>query len=170
MTKSEIYTRYVNYVAHCIRLYTDNNQLVEDLVQDCFIRIYKAMDEGRVDTTNNPKPYIWQTARSTYIDYYRKKVKEQTYAMRLTEQGAYFDINDGSFERMEMSELDEDNMRMIKSVLPLIDPDQREVLQSHLRGERAKDIAKRTGVSINTVVGRKRYAIRNIKKLLNLQS
>lgn len=141
----------------------------QDLTQDIFIKAMQAIREGKY--TDNYKFIHWviRIARNTVIDYERKRkiqrVLETTYYKDLF--GRFDDLLDTNHERRLM---DKETEKEVLTFLKQLSTEQREVLIFHFFGDyKYKDIVKILNegqTSINTYLGRSRYGLRNLKKIL----
>ncbi len=144
---------------------TRNRDLAEDVFQETFIKAITTIKQGKYVESGKFKAWISRIAHNLIFDHFRREQKEKM---------LYND--DYEFDLFNNSSLSDDNIetvmvksQVMKDVRRLINhlPDvQREVLtMRYFEDLSFKEIAERTGVSINTALGRMRYAIINMRKI-----
>tara|TARA_B100001142_G_scaffold163489_1_gene163546 strand:+ start:16755 stop:17228 length:474 start_codon:yes stop_codon:yes gene_type:complete len=141
-----------------------NRDITEDIFQDTFIKVINSLQRGRYNEEGKFLPWMMRIAHNLVIDHFRKEAKMKR--VRPTDDFNIFDvINDGSRnqeEDMIRKRVHSDLNRLIKE-LP---EDQMEVLRMRYFEDMSfKKISEITGVSINTALGRMRYALINLRKL-----
>lgn len=155
--------RHKDRVYTAIYLLVKDRPLAEDLFQDCFLKILCTMREGRYDEQGKFIPWALRVAHNLCIDYFRKAKT----------QGAVL-CGDEVFERVTR-EATLPEMRLEKQqteaglyrLINQLPPEQRTVLVMRIYGELSfKEIGEATGVSINTALGRMRYALLNLRKMM----
>jgi len=157
--------RHQNKVFTYIYLIVRNRALAEDIFQDTFIKVIVTIRQQRYTGDGKFVAWVNRIAHNLIIDHFRKEQAENTY-----NQGDYdCDILNNSKlcdsnveEQMVHQQLYEDVSRMV-NFLPAA---QREVVKMRFYDDLSfKEIADKTGVSINTALGRMRYALINMRKL-----
>lgn len=155
--KHQIY----NYIFYTVR----DSDLAEDIFQDTFIKAISTIKQGRYIETGRFKSWIMRIAHNLIIDYFRQKrnencVSNDAYEVDLLNNPA---LCDGNVEvEMVRTELLSD----VKKLIGYLPDSQREVIEMrYYRDLSFKEIADVTGVSINTALGRMRYAILNMRRL-----
>jgi RNA polymerase sigma-70 factor (ECF subfamily) len=143
-----------------------SKELAEDLFQDTFIKVINTLRSGNYREEGKFSQWIMRIARNLIIDYFRKNQK-----MNFVENNTEGDIFDGfsepsmSIEQAIITKQIHETLRCLVTLLP---KEQREVLTMRLYQDMSfKEIATQTNVSINTALGRMRYAILNLRKLAN---
>lgn len=142
-----------------------NRDLAEDVFQETFIKAITTIKQGKYVESGKFKAWISRIAHNLIFDHFRREQKEKM---------LYND--DFEYDLFNNSSLSDDNIetvmvksQVMKDVRRLINhlPDvQREVLtMRYFEDLSFKEIAERTGVSINTALGRMRYAIINMRKI-----
>jgi RNA polymerase sigma-70 factor (ECF subfamily) len=140
--------------------------LAEDIFQDTFIKVIKSLREGRYKDNGRFLSWVIRIAHNLMIDHFRKEKQLNT----VSKDGYETDIfNSKKFaertieEEMVYNQITKDVRRLIQE-LP---DDQREVvILRHFCGLSFKEIAEQTNVSINTALGRMRYALINLRRLI----
>jgi len=162
----ELVSRYQQKVFSYIMMVVRNKELAEDLFQDTFIKVVNTLRSGNYREEGKFSQWIMRIARNLVIDYFRKSQK-----MNFVENNHENDILDGisepsmSIEQAIITRQIHESLRCLVTLLPV---EQREVLNMRLYQDMSfKEIAAQTNVSINTALGRMRYAILNLRKLAN---
>ena len=144
---------------------TRDKDKADDLFQETFIRAIVKMKDGQYFNQGKFLYWLMRIARNLLIDDVRKQKKEQ--AVNISDDELLTVIDCGhpykSREDMLVAEELSGHMRQLMDLLP---DEQREVvLMCYYQGLQFKDIAEITNVSINTSLGRMRYAIRNMRRM-----
>ena len=144
---------------------TRDKDKADDLFQETFIRAIVKMKDGQYFNQGKFLYWLMRIARNLLIDDVRKQKKEQ--AVNISDDELLTVIDCGhpykSREDMLVAEELSGHMRQLMDLLP---DEQREVvLMRYYQGLQFKDIAEITNVSINTSLGRMRYAIRNMRRM-----
>ncbi len=146
--------------------YTVRDQgLAEDIFQDTFFKAITTIRQGGYTETGKFKAWLTRIAHNLMIDYFRQKKNENT----VSNDGYEVDLlNNPSLceETVEMKMVKGQVLSDVKKLIGFLPDEQREVLEMRYYGDLSfKEIADVTGVSINTALGRMRYAILNMRKL-----
>jgi len=146
-----------------IYLIVKDRDLAHDILQDTFIKAIHTLKSGRYNEEGKFAPWLMRIAHNLSIDHFRKAQRYPHHT--LEERGNLendLDFSEGSFENEAIKK---DNINKLKALIERLPENQREVLRMrHYAGMSFKDIAESTGVSINTALGRMRYALINLKK------
>lgn len=142
-----------------------NRDVTEDLFQDTFIRVIKTLKQGKYNEEGKFLPWVMRIAHNLIIDHFRKSKRMPKF--NRTDSFDIFDvISDGNLD-VESKMIREQIHNKVKSLIEDLPSDQREVLIYRLYHELSfKEIAEKTDVSINTVLGRMRYALINLRKII----
>jgi len=162
---SELITRHKQKIYSFIYSKVYDRDVSEDIFQDTFIKVINTLKRGAYNEEGKFIPWVMRISHNLVIDYFRKNNR-----MPKFENNSDFDIfsvlHDGSLnaeKTMIKGQVEEDLKRIIQE-LP---EDQKEVLLMRIYKEMSfKDISEQTGVSINTALGRMRYALINIRKVI----
>lgn len=167
--------RYEDRVFSYLYNSVKNQELAEDLFQDIFVKIVVRIKEGKYEENGKFSSWIMRIVRNHLIDHYRTDISKKFIS---TDTSIYDDddsshhnsilnnINLAINENREQEMIDQQTLKEVKSLISLIPETQREVVLMRLEEEMSfKEIAKRTNCSINTALGRMRYAILNLKQL-----
>lgn len=143
-----------------------NRELAEDIFQETFIKAITTIKQGKYVESGKFKAWITRIAHNLVFDHFRREKKEK---MLYNDEYEYDLFNDVSFseDNIEAVMVKSQVMQDVRHLIALLPDAQREVLQMrYYKNMSFKDIAERTGVSINTALGRMRYAIINIQKMV----
>ncbi len=139
--------------------------IADDLFQETFIKIIRSLRKSNYEEKGKFLPWAIRVANNTTLDYFRRESRKKEF--RPNGEFTVFDTygeSDQSYEQeMIEAQINEDLYKLIK-YLP---DDQRKVLELRVFCNYSfKEIAEETDVSINTALGRMRYAVSNIQKLM----
>lgn len=180
MTDDQLVTAYAQgnnpafdelLLRHKQRVYAYIMQMVkapdasEDIFQETFVKAIMTIRQGRYNEVGKFSAWITRIARNLIIDFFRQ---EKTEASVSTDDGNYDVLN-----RRELSEgtvedmiIDSQIRADIRKIIMHLPESQREVLMMrYYKNLSFKEIAELTGVSINTALGRMRYAILNLRRV-----
>lgn len=157
--------RYKSKVYTTIYLVVKDQYVAEDLLQDTFIKAIEVLRNGRYNEEGKFLPWILRIAHNLAIDYFRR---EKRYPTVVFEDGSNvfnsLEFAEDSFESMQIKRESHEHLRDLIKRLP---DQQREVLvMRHYDDMSFQEIANSTGVSINTALGRMRYALINLRKMM----
>ena len=157
--------RHEKKVFSYIMLSVKNRELAEDIFQDTFIKVINTLRSGNYKEEGKFIQWVMRIANNLKIDYFRKQQR-----MPIFEGNGDFDIFDlinGSDPSAEQKLITEQIYAEITSLVKLLPAEQREVLEMRIYQDISfKDIAEITNVSINTALGRMRYALINLRKII----
>ena len=137
----------------------------EDIFQETFIKVIKTLKRGVYNEEGKFLPWIMRIAHNLVIDFFRKNNRIPTF-----DNSDEFDIfqliGDGN-PSAEKVMINEQVVEDLQNLIVQLPEDQRDVLNMRLYKDMSfKEIAESTGVSINTALGRMRYAIINLRKII----
>lgn len=160
-----IINRHKDRVFSYILMVVKSPAVADDLFQDTFIKIINTLKSGTYKEEGKFIHWVMRIAHNLVIDYFRKKkrlpIKENTDERDNFE---LLNIKEESIEDIIIMDQIHKDLRLLIDYLP---DEQKEVLlMRHYIGMSFKDIAEETDVSINTALGRMRYAILNIRRLV----
>ena len=142
-----------------------NRDLANDVFQDTFVKIIKTFRKGNYNEEGKFLNWALRIAHNLVIDHFRKQKRIPTVTPN-DEYDIFKIIKDGS-ENAETGMIREQIEKDLHKLILKFPPEQLEVLRlRHFSGLSFKDIADQTGVSINTALGRMRYALINLRKLM----
>lgn len=162
-------TKHKNKVFTTILLIVNDRYIAEDLFQETFIKVIKTFKSGKYNEEGKFLPWIVRIARNLAIDHFRKSKRMPTITSHDGEDiFRTIEISDSNREESYIRNQRDDTVRQIINMLP---PEQKEVLVLRHYGDLSfKEIADLTGVSINTALGRMRYALNNMRKIISEKS
>ncbi|MVO09364.1 sigma-70 family RNA polymerase sigma factor [Flavobacterium sp. TP390] len=142
-----------------------DRDICDDVFQDTFIKVIKTLKSKSYNEEGKFLPWVMRIAHNLIIDYFRKSKKMPM--QRDNEEYSVFsyltDTNLNVEDQIILDQVEYDLSRLIDE-LP---DDQKEVLQMRIYQDLSfKEIADATGVSINTALGRMRYALMNLRKVI----
>ncbi|MBP9185831.1 MAG: sigma-70 family RNA polymerase sigma factor [Bacteroidia bacterium] len=161
--------RHQRSIFSAIYLLVKNRALAEDIFQETFIKIIHTLRQGNYNEEGKFGPWAVRIGRNLTIDYIRKQKRNVT----ITDTDgndilSYIQIAEESREDKLIQYQTEQNIKELVKRLP---DEQREVLIMRHWGDMSfKEIADKTGVSINTALGRMRYALSNLRKMMENQT
>jgi RNA polymerase sigma-70 factor (ECF subfamily) len=163
---SQLLERHTRRVRDYVRMMVKDNDVADDLTQEILIKVVKVLDEGRYTDKGRFQPWLLRIARNRVLDYFRAQKQVKT----INESSVGYDIlgsknmAEPSIEEEIISEQRAEEIRALVDELP---EEQREVVKMrYYEGLSFKEIAELTGVSINTALGRMRYALINMRQLI----
>jgi len=158
--------RHKRKVYAYILMIVKDDQLADDLFQDTFIKVINTIRSGTYKEEGKFIQWVMRIAHNLIIDHFRK-AKRIPLIDKKKDSGDVFDrvrIADPSIEEAIITEQIHQDVRALVELLP---EDQRQVLtMRHYYNMSFKEIAEATDVSINTALGRMRYALINMRKLI----
>jgi len=160
-------TRHRSKVYTYIVLTIKNQQLAEDLFQETFIKVIQSLRGGKYKDNGRFLSWVIRIAHNLIIDHFRKEKQMNSISNDDTEVDLFNSrkFSDKNIEEIIVSSQIKSELRTLINELP---SDQREVVLLRHYGELSfKEIADQTGVSINTALGRMRYALINLRKMIN---
>ena len=162
----ELVQRHKNKVFTTIYLIVKDQYIAEDLLQETFIKAIKTIKSGRYNEEGKFLPWISRIAHNMAIDYFRKQKRYPTIIM---EDGTnVFNTLDFTEESYESIQIKTETHSKLKELILKLPDTQREVLiMRHYMHMSFQEIAEKTGVSINTALGRMRYALINLRKQMS---
>ena len=157
-------TRHRNRVFAFIMSKVKNRDISDDIFQDTFIKVINSLKKGKYNEEGKFLPWMMRIAHNLVIDYFRKESK-----MRKVRSNSEFDIfdilDDGSKNQQEML-IQKQVYNDLSILIDKLPKDQKEVLRMrYFEDFSFKKIADLNNISINTALGRMRYALINIRKL-----
>ena len=143
-----------------------DRDIADDIFQDTFIKVIKTLKSNSYNEEGKFLPWVMRISHNLIVDHFRRNKKMPMY--RETEEFSIFSImtdNSPNIENRIITEQVESDLQRLIEELP---DDQKEVLQMRIYQDLSfKEIADLTGVSINTALGRMRYALMNLRKVID---
>ena len=159
----KLLNRHKDRVFTTIYLIVKDRYTAEDLMQEVFIKAIRTIKSGRYNEEGKFLPWILRIAHNLSIDHFRKAKRYPTIVM---EDGSIvFNSLDFSESTIEDEHIKQDTYNLLKAYIKELPESQREVLvMRHYMKMSFQEIADATDVSINTALGRMRYALINLRK------
>lgn len=157
--------RHKDKVFTAIYMFVQDTYLAEDIFQDTYIKVIKTLRKGKYREEGKFLPWVLRIANNLCIDHFRK-----------TKRNPKVTTSDG-FDIFKVLKFEEDNAEQaliksqthnkVRTLVENLPEEQREVVMlRHYAGMSFKEIAELTDVSINTALGRMRYALINMRKMI----
>jgi RNA polymerase sigma-70 factor (ECF subfamily) len=162
---SELISRHKSRIYTSIYLLVKDEYLAEDIFQDTFIKVIKTLKAGRYNEEGKFLPWVLRIGHNLVIDHFRREKRKPT----ITNSDGFdiFDVIGIYDESMEEKMVKQQTHDDLKKLIHLLPSEQKEVLIMRHYGELSfKEIADLTEVSINTALGRMRYALNNLRKMM----
>jgi RNA polymerase sigma-70 factor (ECF subfamily) len=148
-----------------IILIVKDSYIAEDIFQETFIKIIKNLKAGKYNEEGKFLPWAARIARNMAIDYFRK-IKRMPTITDSSGSDVFRTIRIKTENREEQI-IRSEKENLVRAAIDKLPPEQRQVLILRHYGDLSfKEIAKMTNVSINTALGRMRYAITNMRKVM----
>lgn len=157
--------RYQNRLFNYIYFIVRNTELAEDIFQDAFIKAITTIKQGRYTENGKFPAWITRIAHNLIIDYFRQEKNENVISNDDSDIDLLNNINlsEGTIETAIIHRQIKNDVRELIKLLP--DSQQEVVYMRFYQNLSFKEIAESTGSSINTALGRMRYAILNLRRM-----
>ncbi|RZN81379.1 MAG: sigma-70 family RNA polymerase sigma factor [Winogradskyella sp.] len=142
-----------------------DRDITEDVFQDTFIKVIRTLKRGKYNEEGKFLPWVMRIAHNLVIDHFRRNSRMPKFD-NAGEFSIFSVLSDSALnaEKMIIKDQVESDVRRIIEELP---DDQKQVLVMRMYQDMSfKEISERTGVSINTALGRMRYALINLRKVI----
>ena len=157
--------RHKDKIFTSIYLLVKDKFLAEDLFQDCFVKAIDKLNSGVYNEEGKFLPWMIRMAHNLCIDYFRKVKRSPS--IKTSDNEDIFDSFDFSVSGVDDRIIQGQTYERVKKMLDLIPEDQKEVIvMRHFANLSFKEISNITGTSINTSLGRMRYGLMNLRKLM----
>lgn len=162
--------RHKRRIFSYIYLITRDKELSEDVFQETFFKVIQTLKKEQYNEEGKFLPWLLRIAKNLIIDHYRKVKKMPSISCVINEEGeetSIFDIIPQQYNTRDTEEARQFK-DMIRTVVNDLPADQKEVVIMRMYYDMSfKEISEITNVSINTSLGRMRYALLNLKKMLD---
>ncbi|WP_298955241.1 sigma-70 family RNA polymerase sigma factor [uncultured Nonlabens sp.] len=143
-----------------------DRDITEDIFQDTFIKVILTLKKGKYNEEGKFLPWVMRIAHNLVIDHFRRVKRMPKFQSR--NDFDIFDVISDGEESMEFEMITSQVHEDVKRLVEELPEDQKEVLIMRIFKEMSfKEIAASTGVSINTALGRMRYALINLRKVID---
>lgn len=158
-------SRHKNRIYTAIIMIVHDSYIAEDIFQETFIKVIRTLKSGKYNEEGKFLPWAMRIARNLSIDYFRKTKRMPT--VTSSDDDDVFRTLNISEENKEEQIIRSQKEQAIRDIIKLLPEEQREVLVLRHYGDLSfKEIANITNVSINTALGRMRYALNNMRKII----
>lgn len=142
-----------------------NNEVAEDIFQDAFIKVINTIKKGKYNEQGKFIVWVMTITHNLIMDYFRKQKKRKF--LKSTDDFNIFDILNNGELNIEQKLVKEQIFSQLKSLIKDLPFEQRRILEMRYYSKMSfKEISETCGVSINTALGRMRYAIINLRKII----
>lgn len=162
---STLLERHTPRLRNYIRLMVRDNNRAEDILQDTLVKSVRMIDEGRYTDNGRLLSWMMRIAHNLTIDHFRSLKSRPM----INEAEAGYDIL-GTQRHLEPAEEEQiiigETHQQVRELIEMLPEDQKEVVRLRYYSDLSfKEIAEQTNVSINTALGRMRYALINLRKM-----
>ena len=163
---SQLIERHSRRVKDYIHMMVKDRDVADDIFQETFIKAVRVIDEGRYTDNGKFLSWILRIAHNQVIDHFRAQRQNKS----VSESEAGYDVL-GTLKlaerTVEAAMVCEQIERDVRALVELLPAEQREVvMMRYFSGLSFKNIAEQTNVSINTALGRMRYALINLRRMI----
>jgi RNA polymerase sigma-70 factor (ECF subfamily) len=161
--------RYQQGVFTKIHFVVRDEEIANDLFQDVWIKVVQILKTGRYVEEGKFGPWVMRIAHNAAIDHFRRNRKRRM--VRPTDEFDIFDTLSNDAPSVEDRLVQEEILQELRQLIPSLPEEQQQVVQMRLEHNLSfKEIAEETDVSINTALGRMRYALINLRKMVEDQN
>lgn len=164
------YKRHISAVYKSVFMLVKNSNMADDITQNTFIKLLTVIKEDRLDSENNLRGYLIRVSYNLCMDYFR--IKKRIVFIEPdsnNEDSSVFDYIFLFSENKEDQIIYLENKKILREAIKKLPPEQREVIELRYDYELSFwEISLLKGESINTWLGRMRYALVNLRKILKL--
>src|SRR5258705_937532 len=162
---STLVYRYKDKIYTSIYLLVKDKYLAEDIFQDVFIRIIDTLKGGRYTDEGKFLPWALRIAHNMCVDHFRKVKRSPS--IKTSDDRDIFEVLNFSEPNAEQRMMQGQSHDRVRQMLDMLPEDQREVIiLRHYADLSFKEIAELTKCSINTALGRMRYGLINLRKIM----
>ncbi len=143
-----------------------DRDISNDIFQDTFIKVIKTLKSNSYNEEGKFLPWVMRISHNLIVDHFRKTKKMPMY--RETEEFSIFSVMSDDSLTIENKMIFDQVEVDLKKIIEELPEDQKEVLVMRMYQDMSfKEISEITGVSINTALGRMRYALMNLRKIID---
>lgn len=158
--ESKVFT----YIAYSVR----NEEVAQDIFQECFMRIITKLQNGQYTDCGKFASWLMRIAHNLIIDHHRHSLTGSVLSADEPESDVLNNATLVGDDNREKEMIEQQTLSDVRALIRLLPLPQREVVLMRYYNELSfKEIAAATGVSINTALGRMRYALINLRRLAN---
>jgi len=158
--------RHKNKIFAYISLYIRDQALAEDIFQDTFLKVIQSVKAGKYSDNGKFISWVMRIAHNLIIDHFRR-IKQMNTVSNDNYESDLFNSKSFAEDNVEDDMIKKQIQKDIRNMISHLPDDQREVvILRHYAGLSFKEIADITDVSINTALGRMRYALINMRRIM----
>lgn len=158
-------TRHQSKIYGFIYSKVADRDISDDIFQDTFIKVIKTLKSHSYNEEGKFLPWVMRISHNLIVDHFRRNKKMPMF--RETEEFSIFSVLSDGVPNIESRLITDQIQGDLRKLILELPKDQREVLEMRMYQDMSfKDIAELTGVSINTALGRMRYALMNLRKVI----
>ena len=163
---AELIKRHESKIYGFIYSKISDRDISNDIFQDTFIKVIKTLKSSSYNEEGKFLPWVMRIAHNLIVDHFRRNKKMPLY--RETEEFSIFSIMTDDTLTIENKLISDQVAKDLRQLVEELPADQKEVLMMRLYQDMSfKEISEATGVSINTALGRMRYALLNLRKVID---
>ncbi|TCO09107.1 RNA polymerase sigma factor [Natronoflexus pectinivorans] len=158
--------RHKQKVFSYIFLMVRNQELAEDIFQDAFLKVHRTLMKGKYSESGRFASWVMRISHNLIIDHFRR---QKHFPMVYNEDHSRDIFNHTKFSESTIEDrlVQEEVLKDVAELVELLPDNQKEVVKMrHYMGLSFKEISEETNVSINTALGRMRYALINLRKMM----
>jgi RNA polymerase sigma factor (sigma-70 family) len=160
-------SRYKQRIYSFIYSKIKDKEIVDDIFQDTFIKVIKSLKKGTYNEEGRFLSWVMRIAHNLIVDHFRRKKRMPMYDSHDSAYDVFYKMSEPS-KNVEDSLIDTQIKCDLNTLMLELPQNQLEVLRMRLYQDMSfKEIAERTNVSINTSLGRMRYGLINLRKLID---
>jgi len=162
----ELITRHKDRIYRFIYSKVYDRDVTEDIFQDTFVKVINTLKRGAYNEEGKFLPWVMRIAHNLVIDHFRKNNRMPKFESN-DDFNIFSVLSDGALNA-EHSLIKDQVQRDVQRLIEELPEDQKEVLIMRIYKDMSfKEISEQTGVSINTALGRMRYALINLRKVID---
>jgi RNA polymerase sigma-70 factor (ECF subfamily) len=161
--------KHQTQIFHYILSKIKNREVANDIFQDTFIKVIKTLKSGNYNEEGKFLPWVMRISHNLVIDFYRResKVRMISESSSLSEEFNVFSLMRDEGLNVEQQITKDEMESQVSSFIQYLPESQREILMMRIYQDMSfKEIADLKDISINTALGRMRYAVINMRKLM----
>lgn len=161
--------RHKDRVYSAIYMFVRDQYLAEDIFQDTFIKVVESLRSGNYKEEGKFLPWVMRISHNLCIDYFRKVKRKPS----VVDSDGFdiFEVLQFQGDNAEQAIMRDQSKAAVKNLINQLPEEQKEVvILRHYAEMSFKEISDMTGVSINTALGRMRYALINLRKMVTERS
>jgi len=161
----ELIARHKDRIYRFIYSKVYDRDITEDIFQDTFVKVINTLKRGSYNEEGKFLPWVMRIAHNLVIDHFRKNNRMPKFGNN-NDFNIFSVLSDGSLNA-ERSMIKDQVQRDVRRLIDELPEDQKQVLTMRIYKDMSfKEISEQTGVSINTALGRMRYALINLRKVI----